>query len=127
LSELHRRDATANLREFYWLAILFTFALGIAAGDLIAEEYSIGYFRSMLFFAALITAIAAAHLKLRLNAILSFWAAYVLTRPLGASIGDLLSQPRHPAAGADPTGFQADFGLGTTVSSFIFSRQHLWS
>ena len=111
---------TAKREAFYWVAILFTFALGTAAGDLIAEKYSLGYFRSMLLFAGLIAVIAVAHLKFRLNAILAFWAAYVLTRPLGASIGDLLSQPRTLAAGADPTGFQAGLGLGTTVTSIIF-------
>jgi len=110
----YRREA------FYWVAILFTFALGTAAGDLIAEKYSLGYFNSMLLFAGLIAVVAVAHLKFGLNAILAFWVAYVLTRPLGASIGDLLSQPRHLADGADPAGFQAGLGLGTTVTSLIF-------
>ena len=110
----YRREA------FYWLAILFTFALGTAAGDLLAEKYRLGYFNSMLLFAGLIAVIAVAHLKSALNPILAFWVAYVLTRPLGASIGDLLSQPRHLAQGADPTGFQAGLGLGTTVTSLIF-------
>ena len=111
---------TFRREAFYWLAILFTFALGTAAGDLIAEKYSLGYFRSMLLFAGLIAVVAVAHLKFGLNAILAFWIAYVLTRPLGASIGDLLSQPRHIADGADPAAFQAGLGLGTTVTSLIF-------
>ena len=85
---------TRKREAFYWIAILFTFALGTAAGDLIGEQYSLGYFKSVLLFAAIIAVIAVAHLKFRLNAILAFWAAYVITRPLGASIGDLLSQPR---------------------------------
>ena len=110
-----------NKREaFYWLSILFTFALGTATGDLIAEKYSLGYFNSMLLFAGLIAVITLAHFKANLNAILAFWAAYVLTRPLGASIGDLLAQPRKLEAGADPAGFQAGLGLGTTVTSLIF-------
>ena len=111
---------TPKREAFYWLAILMTFALGTAAGDLIAEKYSIGYFRSMLLFAGLIAIVAVAHLRFGLNAIVAFWMAYVLTRPLGASIGDLLSQPRRHAAGEDPTGFQAGLGLGTTVTSIIF-------
>ena len=111
---------TYKREAFYWVAILFTFALGTAAGDLIAEKYSLGYFKSMLLFAALIAVIAVSHIKFHANAILTFWAAYVLTRPLGASIGDLLSQPRHLGAGTDPTGFQAGLGLGTTVTSIIF-------
>jgi len=104
---------------FYWVAILFTFALGTAAGDLIGEQYSLGYFRSVLLFAGIIAVIAVAHLKFHLNAILAFWAAYVVTRPLGASIGDLLSQPRTVAADADP-GTQKGLGLGTTVTSIVF-------
>jgi uncharacterized membrane-anchored protein len=114
---------TAKREAFYWLAILFTFALGTAAGDLLAEKYSLGYFKSMLLFAGLIAVIAVAHLKFKLNAIPAFWAAYVLTRPLGASIGDLLSQPSKIAADAseeDIAAFQAGLGLGTTVTSLIF-------
>src|SRR5882724_9246077 len=95
----HKREA------FYWTAILFTFALGTAAGDLIAEKYNLGYAPSMLLFAGLIACVTAAHLRFTLNATLAFWAAYILTRPLGASIGDLLSQPRTLAPGDDPAGF----------------------
>ena len=110
---------TAKREAFYWLAILFTFALGTAAGDLIAEKYSLGYFKSALLFAGLIVLIAVAHTQFRLNAVLAFWGAYVLTRPLGASIGDLMSQPKTVPADADP-GTQAGLGLGTTVTSLIF-------
>jgi uncharacterized membrane-anchored protein len=110
----HKREA------FYWTAILFTFALGTAAGDLIGEQYSLGYFKSVLLFAGIIAVIAIAHIKFHLNAILSFWAAYVVTRPLGASIGDLLSQPRKIAPDVDPATFQPGLGLGTTVTSIIF-------
>lgn len=110
---------TAKREAFYWTAILFTFALGTAAGDLIAEKYNLGYGKSVVLFAGLIALIGAAHWKLGLNAILAFWAAYVLTRPLGASIGDLLSQPRRIAEDADP-GTGKGFGLGTTTTSLIF-------
>ncbi|MEY2582519.1 MAG: hypothetical protein QOE09_2368 [Ilumatobacteraceae bacterium] len=111
---------TRRREAFYWLAILFTFALGTAAGDLIAEKYSLGYFKSMLLFAGLIALIAVAAIRFRLNAVLAFWAAYVLTRPLGASIGDLLSQPKTIPADADPATTQTGLGLGTTVTSLIF-------
>jgi len=102
---------TSTRREaFYWLAILFTFALGTAAGDLLAEGLALGYLASALLFAAAIAAVAAAHYWFRLGAVLSFWIAYILTRPLGASIGDLLSQSK-----AD-----GGLGLGTTTTSVIF-------
>jgi uncharacterized membrane-anchored protein len=95
---------------FYWLAVLFTFALGTAAGDLAAERINLGYLLSAVMFAAMIAAVAVAHYRLRLNAVLAFWIAYILTRPLGASIGDYLSQPR-----AD-----GGLGLGTVVTSALF-------
>ena len=95
---------------FYWLAILFTFALGTAAGDLTAEKLNVGYWKSALIFAAAIAVVALAHSALRLNAILAFWIAYILTRPLGASLGDYLSQP-HDEGGR---------GLGTVATSAIF-------
>ncbi|MCU1368722.1 MAG: rane protein [Ilumatobacteraceae bacterium] len=110
---------TAKREAFYWTAILFTFALGTATGDLIAEKYNLGYGKSVALFAGLIALITLAHYKFRLNAILAFWMAYVLTRPLGASIGDLMSQPRQIAEDADP-GTGKGFGLGTTGTSIVF-------
>ena len=110
---------SAKREAFYWTAILFTFALGTAAGDLIAERYNLGYGKSVVLFAGLIVLIAVAHWRFQVNAILAFWAAYVLTRPLGASIGDLLSQPKQIAADAG-AGSGKGFGLGTTTTSLIF-------
>jgi uncharacterized membrane-anchored protein len=101
---------TRRREAFYWLAILFTFALGTAAGDLFAEKLGIGYWPTALIVAVLIGAVAVSHLVFRANAVLTFWIAYILTRPLGASLGDGLSQPR-----AD-----GGLGLGTTVTSLIF-------
>jgi uncharacterized membrane-anchored protein len=101
---------TTRREGFYWLAILFTFALGTAAGDLTAEQLNVGYLNSALMFAALIAIVAVAHFRLRLGAVLAFWIAYVLTRPLGASIGDYMSQPSHAGG----------LGLGTTGTSAIF-------
>lgn len=101
---------TTRREAFYWLTILVTFALGTAAGDYLAETLAIGYWKSALMFAAAIGVIALAHFRFGLNAVAAFWAAYVLTRPLGASIGDWLSQPT------------ADGGLGwgTTATSYLF-------
>ncbi len=90
--------------------MLFTFALGTSAGDLISEKMALGYLNAVLLFAGAIAVVAVLHFVLRINAILSFWVAYVLTRPLGASIGDYMSQAR-----AD-----GGLGLGTTVTSLIF-------
>ena len=101
---------TPTREAFYWLTILFTFALGTATGDLLAERLALGYARSLFVFAALIALIAILWQKKVINAVFGFWAVYVLTRPLGASIGDLLSQDKKVGG----------FGLGTTVTSLIF-------
>jgi uncharacterized membrane-anchored protein len=106
---IHTID-TPRREGFYWLAILFTFALGTASGDLVAEKFSVGYGASALIFAALIGAVTVARFGFGANAVLSFWLAYILTRPLGASIGDLLSQPTS----------NGGLGLGTTVTSALF-------
>ncbi len=101
---------TTRREAFYWLTILFTFALGTAAGDLVAEKAGLGYLVTLLMVAGLIALVTLAHFYLKLNGILAFWIAYVLTRPLGASIGDYLSQP-HNAGG---------LALGTTKTSGLF-------
>lgn len=85
---------TRRREGFYWAAILATFALGTAAGDLVAERFALGYLPSLLLFAGIIGVVAAAYFTFRVGAVAAFWAAYVLTRPLGASLGDLLTQPR---------------------------------
>ncbi len=101
---------TTRREAFYWLAILFTFALGTAAGDLVAESLNLGYAVSTVIFAGLIGLITLARYGFGVNAVLTFWLAYILTRPLGASIGDLLSQPKGDGG----------LGLGTTLTSALF-------
>ena len=101
---------TTRREGFYWLAILFTFALGTAAGDLLSETIELGYLLSAIIFGVLIASVAISHFRFKVNAILAFWLAYILTRPLGASIGDYLSQD------LDAGGL----GLGTVITSTIF-------
>jgi len=84
---------TTRRELFYWAAILFTFALGTAAGDLTAEGLGLGYATSSLIFGSLIGVVTLSYYLFKTNAIAAFWIAYILTRPLGASCGDLLSQP----------------------------------
>ncbi|MFF4826411.1 COG4705 family protein [Streptomyces sp. NPDC001312] len=106
---IHHVD-TLSRESFYWLAVLFTFALGTSAGDLVSERMDLGYWLSAVLFALAIAAVAVAHFALGLDAVWSFWIAYILTRPLGASIGDYLSQPS-----AD-----GGLGLGTVMTSALF-------
>jgi uncharacterized membrane-anchored protein len=101
---------TTRRESFYWLAILFTFALGTSAGDFLSEQLELGYLAALGIFAGAIVVVAVLHFGLRLNAILSFWLAYILTRPLGASIGDYLASPKS----------EGGLGLGTNLTSIIF-------
>ena len=100
---------TLRRELFYWATILFTFSLGTSAGDLVAERLAVGYGPSVLMFGGLIGLVYLAY-RCGLNAILAFWVAYILTRPLGASMGDLLSQPVKDGG----------VGLGTIVTSALF-------
>lgn len=101
---------TTKREAFYWLAILFTFALGTAAGDLVAEYFSLGYMTTGVMFGLVIASLAFGFYALKLDGIWAFWLAYIFTRPLGASFGDLLSQPIE----------YGGFGLGTIITSIIF-------
>ena len=104
-------DVTTTRREgYYWLAILFTFALGTAAGDLVAERFGLGYLSTGILFGLIIASLAFGYYALKLDAILGFWLAYIFTRPLGASFGDLLSQPAE----------YGGLGLGTIITSVLF-------
>src|SRR4051812_9483356 len=100
---------TRRRELFYWTAILFTFALGTAAGDLATEALQLGFRLGVVLFGAFI-AVTALSYYYGANPILTFWIAYVLTRPLGASLGDLLSQAKT----------YGGLGLGTIVTSAVF-------
>jgi len=116
---IHAIDTTAR-EAYYWLAILFTFALGTAAGDLVGEKFALGYLLSLIIFGALIAAATIAHYLFKLNGVLTFWIVYILTRPLGASLGDYLSQS-HKDGGLNLSalGINAVF-LATILGLVIF-------
>ncbi|UQU67626.1 hypothetical protein COUCH_15710 [Couchioplanes caeruleus] len=100
---------TPRREAFYWAAILTTFALGTAAGDLATEALSLGFRNGVLIFGGLLLLTWLAR-RAGAGLVLTFWIAYVLTRPLGASLGDLLTQAK-------------DFGgldLGASVTSILF-------
>lgn len=101
---------TGRREAFYWLAILFTFALGTAAGDLVAEKFALGYLATGVLFGMIIISLSIGYFFLGLDPILGFWLVYILTRPLGASFGDLMSQPAQ----------YGGLGLGTIITSAIF-------
>jgi len=104
-----RTIITTRRELFYWAVILFTFALGTAAGDLATEALGLGFQLGVIVFGVMIAAIAIFY-SLAVNPVLTFWLAYILTRPLGASLGDLLSLSRN----------YGGVGLGTVHTSLAF-------
>jgi uncharacterized membrane-anchored protein len=101
---------TTPRRElFYWSAVLATFALGTAAGDLTAHTIGLGYFGSIVLFAVVIAIPAVGYYRFGMGSILAFWFAYVVTRPLGASVADWLGKSN------------GGVGLGTGPVSLAFA------
>ena len=119
----HRAEGTLSIHSittpererWYWAAVLATFALGTAAGDLTAMEMNLGFFGSAALFAAAIAVPAVAWWAGRVNPILGFWAAYVITRPLGASFADGFGKP-HKA-----TGLGLGDGMVTAAGLVLFA------
>ncbi len=108
---LAMKSIVSKKREaFYWLAVLLTFALGTASGDWLAEAAGLGYGLSAVSYFAVIAVIGLLWKRKVIGEITAFWIVYILTRPLGASVGDLLAQA--PQDGG--------MGLGTTTTSIIF-------
>ena len=101
---------TARRELFYWAAILFTFSLGTSAGDLLSERLGLGYALSAVMFGAAIAIIYATYRFGLTNEVLAFWLAYILTRPLGASMGDLLTAAKD----------EGGLSIGTIPVSVVF-------
>jgi uncharacterized membrane-anchored protein len=106
---------TRRRELWYWLTVLLTFALGTALGDLTAVDLHLGFLASAVLFAVVIAVPAIGWWRFGLNPVVAFWSAYVVTRPLGASVADWLGKPRNLAGG---------LGLGdgtvTVVALLIF-------
>jgi uncharacterized membrane-anchored protein len=110
---------TTRRRElFYWAAVLATFALGTAAGDLTAVTFGLGYAASAVLFAAAIMVPAIGYWRMSMNSILAFWAAYVLTRPLGASVADWLAVT-HRRGGLDLGTGWVSLALAAMIAAIV--------
>jgi uncharacterized membrane-anchored protein len=102
---------TRRREAFYWVTVLATFALGTAAGDMTATSLHLGFFGSIWLFAALIAVPAIGYRWFGMNEVLAFWTAYVLTRPLGASVADWMAVAPH----------RGGLGFGTGGVSLILA------
>ncbi len=111
---------TTPRRElFYWAAVLATFALGTAAGDLTAVTFGLGYFGSILLFGAIIAIPAIGYFRFGMNSILAFWFAYVVTRPVGASVADWLAVSSARGGLALGTG-PVSLVLAAAIAAFVY-------
>jgi len=99
----HKSEKTLSIHSinapkrelFYWLTVLATFALGTAAGDLTATSFGLGYFSSAILFSGLIAIPIVGYYSFNLNGIITFWTAYILTRPIGASFADWMDKSKN--------------------------------
>lgn len=87
------RIATAPAERFYWATITLSQTLGTALGDWAADDGGFGYLGGALLFGGMLAAVAALHFWTRASKVVLFWAAFILTRPLGATVGDFLDKP----------------------------------
>ncbi|MBN8778390.1 MULTISPECIES: hypothetical protein [unclassified Thiobacillus] len=103
---------------FYWMTIMFSQTLGTALGDWTADSAGLGYEGGALVFGVLLALIAAAYYRTKISRTVLFWAAFILTRPLGAVVGDLLDKPVH-AGGLDLSRFGASAVLLSAIVLFV--------
>ncbi len=123
----HRTEGTLDIHSivtrrrevFYWLAVIFTFAMGTALGDLFATTFHLGYLASAFVFTALICVPLVAW-RLGVNPVLTFWVAYVLTRPIGASFADFFGMPKDISGMGYGHGAVSVVTLIAVVASFIY-------
>ena len=109
---------TRRRELFYWATVMATFALGTAAGDMTASTMHLGYFPSAVLFAILIAAPAIGYRRFGMNPIVAFWFAYIVTRPLGASLADWLGKSRN-LSGLNLGDGPVSFVLFLLIAAFV--------
>ena len=110
--------ATPRVEVFYWVAILFSQTLGTALGDWMADTNGLGYEGGAIVFAGGLAVVAAAYFYAKISHTLLFWAAFILTRPLGATLGDLLDKP-HEHGGLEVSRYVASALLAAVIVALI--------
>jgi uncharacterized membrane-anchored protein len=108
---------------FYWVTIMCSQTLGTALGDWTADTAGIGYGGGVILFGSLLAIIAAAYYFTKISHTMLFWAAFILTRPLGAVVGDFLDKPR-TEGGLEMSRYAASATLFLLMAFFIFAFSH---
>jgi uncharacterized membrane-anchored protein len=111
--------ATPKVEIFYWVTILFSNTLGTALGDFLADDSGLGYEGAALVFCGALVLVAAAYFFTKMSHTLLFWAAFILTRPLGATLGDILTKPRADG-GLDLSRFTSSAVIAIFIVGCIF-------
>jgi uncharacterized membrane-anchored protein len=117
------RITTPGVETFYWFTILFSNTLGTALGDFLADDSGLGYEGAALVFAGILVVIAVAYFTTRISRTLLFWMAFILTRPLGATVGDILTKP-HADGGLDLNRFASSAVLAIFMIGCIALTSH---
>ncbi|WP_027332060.1 membrane protein [Mycolicibacterium tusciae] len=120
-------ENVASLRGelLFWVAILFSNSLGTSSGDFLADSLGVGFRDSAIFLTLVMLALLAAHYFTRINGMVLFWIAFVLTRPLGATLGDFLSKPRDHGGLAWGTTWTSAALLATLIALIGYQIIHL--
>lgn len=108
---------------YYWVTIMFSQTLGTALGDWVADTQGLGYAASSIIFGGTLAIIAVAYFKTRVSRVTLFWSAFILTRPLGAVVGDFLDKPVN-AGGLDLSRYSASVTLLVLIAILIFAFDH---
>ena len=114
---------SAKSELFYWVTIMFSQTLGTALGDWTADTAALGYEGAAIVFSTLLILIAAAYYRTKLSHTVLFWAGFILTRPLGAVVGDFLDKPIH-SGGLDLSRFAASAVLLSFIAVLIAAFEH---
>ena len=117
--------ATFRGELLYWVAILFSNSLGTSSGDFLADSVGLGFRDSALLLSVIMLALLAAHYFTRINGMVLFWIAFVLTRPLGATAGDFLSKPRDHGGLALGTMWTSAALLATLIGLITYQTVHI--
>ena len=115
--------ASPASEAFYWTTIMFSQTLGTALGDWVADSMGYGYGGAAILFGALLAAVAAAYFWTKISHVFLFWAAFILTRPLGAVVGDFLDKPLSEG-GMELSRYSATAALLVLIVICIFAFPH---